>query len=168
MAKIAINSFLKVNGKSYPVKEYNGKLTSRVYIYGWIEVRIGDSLVVGKEYTDLIDQLWVYILNGLTQIKHGARKWHSYFPDQPLEVIIEVRSGLDIQVSIGSSSFIVEKNVLFHEAAREAKMFFGKMRDLIPEDAESWNHFIRQASDLSRSLDVNDEDGEQTISRTSI
>jgi hypothetical protein len=106
---IAIKSYLgSINihsGSNFIlVQEYHGSIVDPQHIDGAIELTIHGQSLISQDQWDLLDQLWIYILNGIEQITN-QHNYHSSFPDSPVPLIFQLTSPPEItQMIVGEKS----------------------------------------------------------------
>ncbi len=145
--KTYVESFFRINGEFVPVEHYTGALPDIDYIEGAIECRIGGQSLLGKENWDLVDQLWSYILQGLSAL-HKGEEYESCFPDQPLLLRFRIVSERSVEITVGESGSCVDRRVLVSTLAAGAITFFTSMLRIAPSLSESWSQDLSQARSL--------------------
>jgi hypothetical protein len=106
------------------IKNYfsNSKF-SEMYISGYIDFVYTDQVIFSWQQWDLIDQLWVYILNGIREAV-VSKEASFTFPDQPLSVKISDLGNGSILFVIDNKKHVLPYDVLLNCLLPEAAFFF--------------------------------------------
>ncbi|PFM83698.1 hypothetical protein COJ53_30475, partial [Bacillus cereus] len=70
------------------------------YMEGAIIINYYGNTILGFKEWDMIDQLWSYFINAIEELFENQNDVSFYFPDQPLEVKMQVISQEQILLSI--------------------------------------------------------------------
>jgi hypothetical protein len=106
---IEIKSYLgSINIKSGStftlVENYTGSIRDPRHIDGAIVLVVDGVAIIGQEQWDLIDQLWIYIVNGLEQVVNG-KTYQSSFPDSATELSLQpITTTHQIKMTVGDKS----------------------------------------------------------------
>src|SRR5690349_18605577 len=98
---IETRTVLWVKNKSEPLETFQGRVDDPFYIYGVIHLCINGQPILTELSSDLVDQLWAYIINCAGDL---ARKESTFtgFPDQPLNLVFTVSTDDDtVAVKLG-------------------------------------------------------------------
>lgn len=147
---LEVRSFLKKKDDFILVADFVGRILDPHYIEGAIEISYqGKKLLNPLEHWDYVDQLWAYFVNGLGDVSEG-REFETYLPDQPVEIAFRPdpsRQRVTIEVEGGASgSASVKYEEFMYVMLREAKAFFHRMNELLPN---SHNSYAQELQDLS-------------------
>ncbi|MFH9044930.1 hypothetical protein ACH4FA_37295 [Streptomyces sp. NPDC017966] len=144
---IEIETYLRDSGgKFVQVDACTARPADADYVEGAVRIAIHGVEIIGISEWDYVDQLWAYVASMVPQLS-AAGYAATYFPDQPIElsfrqqgsqVIVSAKSGNDAKrVSVSTSDFVA--------ALRGAgAAFFGKMSELLPENADSYSESRRE------------------------
>jgi hypothetical protein len=108
--------------------------------------------LIGISEWDYVDRLWAYVASMVPQLS-AAGYASTYFPDQPVElsfrrqgsqVLVSAKLGNGVKkASVSTSDFVAALAAL--AALRSAgAAFFGKMSELLPENADSYSESCRE------------------------
>lgn len=143
-----VNTYLKVDQKFIPISEYVGALPDKNYIEGAIICQIDNQDIFTMEHWDLVDQLWVYIVEGLTKLKQGL-EYDSSFPDQPLRLRFRPISTHAIEVTVGNKCQIFNLDSLIVPLVEGAFHFFSSMKMILPELSNTWDRYLETLTELA-------------------
>lgn len=110
---VAVTSYLFERGRHKPgrklvrIDEFRGRIEDPDYIDGAIEIVVDGSVVLTSELWDLVDQLWVYLLDALEEHIRTGNRAQRFFPDQPSSFVFckgRLPSTLRITVDYGSEA----------------------------------------------------------------
>ena len=136
---IVVRTYLKTDDQFIDIDEFQGELADDRYIVGAIELSIDGLVLIDKSFWDLIEQLWSYLLAGMTSILEG-KPYRAYFPDHPVPfqltpdlerriVEMSMMEGLErVAASAPLGAFV-------SEMAREARRFYERLHRLLPQNA---------------------------------
>ncbi|CAH1223282.1 hypothetical protein PAECIP111893_04945 [Paenibacillus plantiphilus] len=114
------------------------------YLDGAISMKYYDEKLMDFRLWDLIDQLWAYFLNVITEfIKKGEGS--TYFPDQPVELMLKKVSNHSLEFTItGSKSMevILPKDDFLIALLDGAEQFFTCMSDTFSSDCDYSNELM--------------------------
>ena len=139
-------SYLKIDGSFLPIEECSAahSLPDEDYIEGSISCCINGQFFLTEEHWDLVDQLWAYILEGLSRLNRNEI-YESTFPDQPLLLRLEPISEELVKVSVGNNSYDLDRRILVRTLSTGANQFFSTMKKLYPNAESTWNRYIQMA-----------------------
>ena len=104
--KSYIGSINIQSGKNFIlVNDYNGTIKDPRHIDGAIELTVNGKSLIDQERWDLIDQLWIYIINGIESAIAG-REYIAFFPDSPVKLSFKrsTSSPDKIEMTVGEQS----------------------------------------------------------------
>jgi hypothetical protein len=103
-------------------EEYSSSF-DKDYIEGALVIELYGSEIIGLDYYDLIDQLLVYYIEALNNLRLKGTAEFS-FPDQPLKVSIkDLRNG-KVELRVGEKSINADKREFTDKLLRTSKVFF--------------------------------------------
>lgn len=126
------NLFDKIESLKY-IKDF-------YYIEGAIIINYNGTNIMGFQYWDLVDQLWIYFLHAIDELTKGVNIAAFYFPDQPIEIKIQLISPKQILLSLANERFCLPKNELLFSLLQGAKNFFEILKNC------SDNYLIEQSN----------------------
>lgn len=91
------------------------------YMEGTLEIIWNDRLIVGIKQWDLIDQLWIYMINEICEILSGNKEVDFWFPDQPIAVKISDLLNGNAMLIIDDKKIIEERKYLVDLAKEKEK-----------------------------------------------
>lgn len=113
---------------------------------GTFTIKYKDKTIIPIENFDYIPELIVYFLNALEEcIEH--KKSEFYYPDQPLEIKIELNNNY-INFVIADNNYIIEKKIFLEKA----KMFFEIIRNEI--GILSYDYELKRIDSLYKIYDL--------------
>jgi len=151
--RFEIDSYLQQGSEFIPISDVVARPTDVVYLEGAIIWRIDGASILTEVEHDLVDQLWAYLITGLESLL-STGKFHTYFPDQPLELAFRRLSNREVLITVGDRSVRVDFLTMIDSLVSGAKEFFFKMKELVPEDSDSWGiqlAKIAQIEDIVRA-----------------
>lgn len=143
-----VDSFIKCSAGFINVNAFNGVLKDADYIEGAMELTINHVEMINLALWDYIDQLWIYILNGLIDL-HSGRDVLFYFPDQPVKVTMS-HIGSRILFKVADVAVMVEKRGFISFMAAECLDFLNNMMG--KKGSPDYGFEIKRVSDLIRSI----------------
>ena len=89
------------------VNDYSGTIKDHRHIDGTIELTVNSTSLFGQDHWDLIDQLWIYIINGIESAIAG-REYIASFPDSPVKLSFKLSTSSPdkIEMTVGKQSII--------------------------------------------------------------
>jgi hypothetical protein len=125
------------------------------YIDGAILLKIGNDELLGLEEFDLVDQLWIYIMNHLPKFVETGRL-ETYFPDQPILLSFSAdpnRTQIELTVkSIKTKIVAVNYEAFLQALLSEADPFFRKMLLLNPSKGAAYKDAIEDIATVQAQL----------------
>jgi hypothetical protein len=156
---IEIKSYLgSINIKSGStftlIDEYVGSIQDPRHIDGAIELVVEGVTIMGQEQWDLIDQLWIYIVNGLEQVVN-AKPYQSSFPDSSTALSLQPITAANlITMTVADKSITYNSqelgNALLDGATHcltELSRIMGQP-DLYREELERINHVRTKLTEM--------------------
>lgn len=149
---IHVRTYLRQGGEFVPVESFRGSLPDEHYIEGAIELTIHGQPILTLGMWDLVDQLWAYLVEGIFEL-HERREFHTFFPDQPLEVRFKPLGGGRVLVRVGhgaeGGSATIDTQEFILAMAFSARHFFERMRTIAPTSASSYERVLRSLTRLA-------------------
>lgn len=130
------------------------KHIDRDYIEGCIKITYQETTILDFCHWDLVDQLWSYIITLIEQY-YAQGSASTYFPDQPLQLSLQKKPGLNMSLMISSSKEEKIWNIPELESLclmlDAAKLFFETMYALELINSETCDHEIQRIKTLQNS-----------------
>ena len=101
-----IDSFFRIDGVFVLASELARPVPDENYIEGAIEITVEGRRVLSCDHWDYIDQLWSYLLDGITAISEG-RSFSTFLPDQPVQVCFEPQDAEQVQIRVQDNGVII-------------------------------------------------------------
>ncbi len=136
--RFSVESYVLIKSKFVPLSQCDRKLPDGNYIEGMIELEVDDLKILSEEHWDLVDQLWGYLVDGVSGILFENQNLECYFPDQPLRLSLKSFSRNQLEVTIGSDVHRVDKTCFIAAIAYGGKLFFNKMLQIVPAGRATW------------------------------
>ncbi|WPW23353.1 hypothetical protein [Streptomyces sp. HNS054] len=138
---IEIETYLRdLGGEFVKVDACTARPSDADYVEGAVRIAIHGVEIIGISEWDYVDQLWAYMASMVPQLS-AAGYASTYFPDQPIELSFR-RQGSQVLVSVKSGNGVKDASASasdFVAALRSAgTVFFGKMSELLPENADAY------------------------------
>lgn len=143
-------SYILVDGKGISVEKFAGTIPDESYVEGWIDLKVDSQHILTSDHWDLIDQLWAYLVDGVTTIEHESDKWDTSFPDQPLRLALQRFPDGSLKVSLGESESTVSYRSFRNCIANGGLQFFQRLKDLMPDSSDVWEEYISRCKKLLR------------------
>lgn len=123
------------------------------YIDGAITINYYGTYALGFAEWDLVDQLWAYILNIVSDY-FATGKGMTLFPDQPLKLEL-ISKGNFVYFHVESRMPIVlPEEVFFRELFKSARLFFANALELFPDNYDSYTRELERLKVLSSKLKI--------------
>lgn len=125
-----INSLENINGKNsqhfvcFDNEECLDYIDDFDYIEGAIIICSEGEYILDFRCWDLVDQLWVYLIDAIYEMLNKKRETKFYFPDQPLEFKMKEISDYNILLSVGEKKYNVNKRDFLTSLLDSAEKFF--------------------------------------------
>ena len=151
---VEVNSFILTEEGVIPIKSVTPLPVYSVDdpIYGSISLCLGSELFIEPSTIEKIDELWVFLLQGVCQVSEGIL-YESYFPSHHITFSLEPVNGGNVCFGIfrkddSKNSCIVPADELIRVLAKEAKTFFSLLGFLKPSDAPLYDFYRELAEEL--------------------
>ncbi|AGA28974.1 hypothetical protein [Singulisphaera acidiphila] len=153
IGEFSVESFVRIKNKFVPLSQCDRKLSDEFYIEGKIELEVEDSKILSEKQWDLVDQLWSYLIDGVSGILFDDRNMECCFPDQPLRLSLKSLSKSQLEVCVGSCVHRVDKTCFIAAIANGGKAFFNKMLQIAPSGKSSWMLYIERIEKLIATIE---------------
>lgn len=137
------------------IENYTGSVKDPKHIDGAIELTVDGIPLIVKEQWDLVDQLWIYIVNGVEKVVNGE-SYTSSFPDSSTELSLKLTKTPNlIEMTIGDKTLaynIQELGNALLDGARKCLEELGrvmKKSDLYQEELQKISHLKAQLSEIA-------------------
>ncbi|WP_028313640.1 hypothetical protein [Desulfatibacillum aliphaticivorans] len=150
---INIRTFLLVDKNFIPLEEFSGSFRDKYYIDGGITLSIYNTPVLTLEMWDLVDLLWVNIVDQLEAIALGQTVVVC-FPDCPLQLLFQPIGVNSVNVKTNaknSLSAMAPKDMLISCLCSSGWRFFKRMMDLAPAHSGIWLASLDKIEKVSKS-----------------
>lgn len=120
--KSYIGSINIQSGKKFTlVHEYDGRMKDCRHIDGAIELTIDGLVLISQDQWDLVDQLWIYIINGIECVM-SKKDYTTHFPDSPISLSFkQIDSPTEIEMIVGQKSIVYNTQELANALLSEAE-----------------------------------------------
>lgn len=147
MTKTMVQSYFQIDNDFVPIETFSGSIPDKDYIEGAIVCIISGRTLFQLKHYDLIDQLWAYIVEGLSKLRDG-KDYDAFFPDQPLRIRFKLISPCCVEVSVGDETNRVDYDNFRSTLKNGAVEFFTKMKEVYPEASETWQRYENVAESI--------------------
>ncbi|MDP5277225.1 hypothetical protein [Chengkuizengella axinellae] len=99
------------------------------YIEGAIVIKYYDITIIDFELWDLVVTFWAYLMNMVEEVLE-MKRGHTYLPDQPLRIDMEILNKHSVSFKIGKGKygdFVLPKKEFFLALINEAENVFKKI-----------------------------------------
>ena len=125
------------------------------YMEGAIIINYYGNTILGFKEWDMIDQLWSYFINAIEELFENQNDVSFYFPDQPLEVKMQVISQEQILLSIAGEKTYFNKDELLLTLLKGAENFFDILKECPDEYlVEQSNNELKRIEKLLNKLNI--------------
>jgi hypothetical protein len=113
--KSYIGSINIESGKKFTlVGDYDGAIDDPRHIDGAIELIIDGKYLISQEQWDLVDLLWLYIVDGMESVIDGT-DYSSSFPDSSVELSLKKTEFPDkIEMTVDGQSIVSDRQELIN------------------------------------------------------
>lgn len=150
-----VKSFFKAKDKFISIQDFDGAIEDPNYIEGAIEISCSEKKILTLEDWDYVDQLWSYFVFGLVDVSEG-KEFDTYLPDQPLKVVFKpVNNNQQVFIEVGNPvnlNAYVKYEEFISVMAREARLFFERIIELLPERKSSYLKSLNRLEGLEKSI----------------
>lgn len=138
------------------VEDYTEFVKNPRHIDGAIELTVDGNSLIGKEQWDLVDQLWVYIVNGIETVVNGE-SYTSSFPDSPEKLSLKpTRTANLIEMTVGDKTITHDLQELGNALLDGAESCLKeldrimKISDLYQEELQKINQVRTRLAEMSK------------------
>ncbi|THU38415.1 hypothetical protein FAM09_17245 [Niastella caeni] len=117
------SKFLSIGDELALRNYFQDKRFTDMYINGFIDFVYDNQIIFSWKYWDLIDQLWVYLMNSIREAVLNGEASFS-FPDQPLLVKICHLKNKSFLFFIGQNKYYLPYDAILTYLLPEAEFFF--------------------------------------------
>ncbi|MCU5331996.1 hypothetical protein [Bacillus wiedmannii] len=122
---------------------------------GAIVINYCGNTILGFKEWDMIDQLWSYFINVIEELLENKNDVSFYFPDQPLEIKMQVISQEQILLSIAEEKTCFNKDELLLTLLKGAENFFDILKECPDEYlVEQSNNELKRIEKLLHKLNI--------------
>lgn len=139
-----IQTYFRIKDDFVPIEKFSGSFPDKDYIEGAIVCSVSGKELFQLKHYDLIDQLWAYIVDGLSTLQNG-KEYDVFFPDQPIRLRFKVISPHCVEISIGDETNNVDYDAFRSTLKSGAVAFFAKMKEIYPEASNTWQRYQMEA-----------------------
>lgn len=143
-----VDSFIKYDDDFINVNEFNEEIRDSDYIEGGMILTINYVEIINLTMWDYIDQLWIYILNGLIELKSESDVVF-YFPDQPIKITMNNIKGR-VLFKVGDVGVMAEKMDFMMFMAAECMDFLKNLMN--KKGSPDYGVEIKLAADFINAL----------------
>lgn len=140
-------TYLKIGEQFIPIEEYSGMVPDEYYVEGAIYCKINGQIILELKHWDLVDQLWVYIVQGLVALDRNEM-YESSFPDQPRLLRVEPVAATCARITIGEVSYEVDRESFVRAMKEGAERFFASITRLCPASKDTWDRYLTEVRSL--------------------
>lgn len=102
-----------------------------LYIQGCIEILYRDEVILGKDYWELVDQAWGYLVN-MVEDFHNDGRGEIHFPETGAKITLTPQSAPNrVMLTVQKNQFILPEREFLEFLMSEAGKFFGILDELI-------------------------------------
>ncbi|MEK6257899.1 MAG: hypothetical protein AABP62_04700 [Planctomycetota bacterium] len=148
MNQYTVDSFVLLKSKFVPLSQLENKLDDDKYIEGKIELMIDGANILTEDHWDLVDQLWAYLVDGVSSVVLDNKSVECFFPDQPLRLALKSLGVSSIEVTIGDDVTRVNKTSFVMAIGKGGKAFFEKMLQIVPSGKFTWMAYLSKCARL--------------------
>lgn len=123
---------------------------NRFYTEGFIYLAYKEKIIMNFTYYDIIDTLWIYLLNMIEEFLENKRSEIS-FPDQPLPVCMKYISDQYMLFSINFIQYKLPRYEFLKALTIGAQDFFEKM---ISSLGEPYQIQLKRAKTLEQKINI--------------
>jgi hypothetical protein len=150
---IAVKSYIgSINiesGENFTlISEYDGTIEDPRHIDGAIELIIDGKYLISQEQWDLVDLLWLYIVDGIESIIEGT-DYSSSFPDSSVEFSLRIQSSDKIELTVDSQSILCDRQELINTLLNGAESCLTELSNLMND-----RDFYRSAIEKIQKLKI--------------
>ncbi len=131
------------------VGEYDREIDDPRHIDGAIELIIDGKYLISQEQWDLVDLLWIYIVDGIESVIDG-NDYSSSFPDSSVEFSLKKTDFPDqIEMTVDGESIIFDRQELINTLLNGAESCLTELSRLIDD-----RDFYRSAIEKIQKLKI--------------
>lgn len=127
------SKFISIRDEFALENYFKDKRFSEMYIEGYVDFVYDEQIIFSWKNWDLIDQLWVYLVNSTREAVLKGEASFS-FPDQPLLVKLSYLKGRSFLLFIGQKKYLLPSDAFITYLLPEAEFFFDTFLKYIPDE----------------------------------
>jgi hypothetical protein len=128
------------------VGEYDGTIEDPRHIDGAIELIIDGKYLISQQQWDLVDLLWLYIVDGIESIIEG-KDYSSSFPDSSVEFSLRIESSDKIELTVDDESVVCDRQELINTLLNGAESCLTELSSLM-DDRDFYRSAIEKIQKL--------------------
>jgi hypothetical protein len=138
-----VSSYLKDReGRDVEIAQWSARVPDENYVEGWIALSVDGHVLLNESHWDLVDQLWAYLIDGISESLNSGRAFECFFPDQPLKLRIQPMSWDELVFTVGEHSTRTSKTSFVKAIATGGREFFRRIKSFIPSGNVTWDSYI--------------------------
>lgn len=130
-----VETFLRIDGEFISMSQCHQAVRDEDYIEGAIEITIQHKKILSRDHWDYVDQLWSYLLDGISAISEG-HSFSTYLPDQPVAVCFKLLDTSKVEVQVQdnktSTALVVQRNLFLKVMLDACRDFFRQLPKAAP------------------------------------
>lgn len=150
-----VKTFLRIDGEFISMSECLQPVRDEDYIEGAIEITIQNDKILSQEHWDYVDQLWSYLLDGISTISEG-HSFSTYLPDQPVEVSFSPLDTNTIEVRVNDNktniALLVQRDLFFRTMLEACRDFFRQLPKVAPGTVDLCKQSLVRIEEIQRSI----------------
>ncbi|MCK4823661.1 hypothetical protein KA005_48360 [bacterium] len=153
-----VETFLRVDGEFISISECHQAVRNEYYIEGAIEITIQKNKILSREHWDYVDQLWSYLLKGISAISEG-HSFSTYLPDQPVEVSFKLLDTDKVEVQVQdnktSTASVVQRNLFLKVMLEACRDFFLQLPKVAPGTIDLCKQTLVRIEEIQKRISFN-------------
>ena len=145
MSTVWVESYIKYGERFVPIDEATDPAPDGFYIEGALCISIYGQPFLTLAHADLVDQLWLYIVDGLHKLREGEA-FETYFPDQPTLLLFRPLGPklllLTVQSDAGKCTVQANRYELLNALCKGAHRFFDVFATIVPHHSFDLHHLL--------------------------
>jgi hypothetical protein len=147
-----IRSLIKIGAGAFVnVDVFEGNMPDKNYIKGAIEWSIGDVTILNDSHWDIVDLLWLFILDGILEIRQREEAEVS-FPSQPLLLYFSKIGSNQMRIKINDFTTVVDRSLVVRSLCEGGRVFFNRMAELLPQLRAKWEAGLQKIGKIESAF----------------
>ena len=150
-----VETFLRVDGEFLSMSKCHEAVRDENYIEGAIEITIQQKEILSREHWDYVDQLWSYLLNGISEISEG-HSFSTYLPDQPVEISFKVLDINKVEVQVNdnktTTALVVQRDIFLKVMLEACRDFFQQLLVVAPGTKDLCKLALLQIEEIQKCI----------------